>query len=160
MDDFLDHEQQRQRRILERQHVVRDIDDRSYPIELEGNDDNIWKDFEFVHVPALKYVALTGLWYLDARVLEVLFGKVAPGVQDLVMSSKGHSVNEWVKATSEHLHRLTSAHLRVDGVTTESLSKMGLRPDRSRTTHGNYSFVEPPAGRTVANPAQYRFNLW
>ncbi|KAG0058591.1 hypothetical protein BGZ89_001157 [Linnemannia elongata] len=159
MDRFQNQEQQRQRRILGR-HVVGDIDNSGSPIELEENDDKFWKDFEYVHVPALKYLTLTGPWSLDGRVLEVLFGKVAPGVENLIMSSEGHSVCEWVKATSEHLHALESAHLCVDGVTDESLSKVGMKPDSSRTTQGNYLFVEPPAGRTVASPAQYRFSLW
>ncbi|KAG9069519.1 hypothetical protein KI688_010422 [Linnemannia hyalina] len=76
---------------LERQHVVGDIDNSSSPIELEENDDKFLKDFEYVHVPALKNFTLTGPWSLDRRVLEVLFGKVAPGVQDLIMSSEGHN---------------------------------------------------------------------
>ncbi|KAG9069509.1 hypothetical protein KI688_010412 [Linnemannia hyalina] len=88
MDRFLDQEQQRQRWTLERQHVVGDIDNSSSPIELEENDDKFLKDFEYVHVPALKNFTLTGPWSLDRRVLEVLFGKVAPGVQDLIMSSE------------------------------------------------------------------------
>ncbi|KAF9537784.1 hypothetical protein EC957_007671 [Mortierella hygrophila] len=103
---FRDQEQQRQRWTLERQHVVGDIDNSSSPIELEEGNDKILKDFEYVHVSALKYFTLTGPWSLDRRVLEVLFGKVAPGVQDLIMSSEGHSVSEWVKATSELLHGL------------------------------------------------------
>ncbi|KAK5821532.1 hypothetical protein F5H01DRAFT_403405 [Linnemannia elongata] len=152
MDRSQNQEQQRQRRILGR-HVVGDIDNSGSPIELEENDDKFWKDFEYVHVPALKYLTLTGPWSLDGRVLEVLFGKVAPGVENLIMSSEGHSVCERVKATSEHLHALESAHLCVDGVTDESLSKVGMKPDSSRTTQGNYLLVEPPVGRTVASPA-------
>ncbi|KAK3824177.1 MAG: hypothetical protein JOS17DRAFT_270283 [Linnemannia elongata] len=160
MDRFLDQEQERRRRILEQQRDGGDIDNSSNPTALEENDDKFWKDFEYVHVPALKVFVLTGPWSLDGRVLEVLFGKVAPGVQDLAMSSEGHSVSEWIETTSEHLHALQNASLRVDEVTAESLLKWGLKPDSSCATHGNYSLVEPPAGRTVANPAQYRFNLW
>ncbi|KAF9136055.1 hypothetical protein BGW39_008018 [Mortierella sp. 14UC] len=66
-------------------------------------DDQVWKEFQYVRVPAMSMFILTGPWSLESRVLEVLFGKVVPSIQDLTMWSQGYSVGEWVTST-KHLY--------------------------------------------------------
>ncbi|KAK3845569.1 MAG: hypothetical protein J3R72DRAFT_436080 [Linnemannia gamsii] len=56
---------------------------------------------------------LLGPWTLDTRALSILFGKVAPGIVKLIMSSRGHHVDEWVTLSSCYLHELDEANLLV-----------------------------------------------
>ncbi|KAF9151857.1 hypothetical protein BG015_006129 [Linnemannia schmuckeri] len=98
LDRFLDQDQQRRRRIEEQQqHGVDgggDVDgsvlnNSSSDIEHEREeDDKIWKDFKYVNVPALKHFHLQGPWSLDSRVLDILFLKVAPGLEYVYMSTR------------------------------------------------------------------------
>lgn len=93
------------------------------------------------------------------RVLEVLFGNVAPAIQDLVMPFSGaFELVSWVRITSQHLHGLVRAHLVVPPHTVIPLSILGLvvSPDSDECPE-KYELTDPPAGRTVTKPAEYTF---
>ncbi|KAF9902131.1 hypothetical protein EC991_005244 [Linnemannia zychae] len=145
---FFEKEKQRSR-------VIDSVDGGSID-DTKLEDELAWKEFEYVHVPGMKRFTLTGQWSLESRVLEILFGKVVPSIQDLTMWSHGHSISEWVVST-KHLYRLQYAtvkdsHLELQ----ETLSKLGMAR-LSTYNNGKYCFVEPPAGRTVSEPAEYSF---
>ncbi|KAG0278682.1 hypothetical protein BGZ95_003410 [Linnemannia exigua] len=147
---FLEKEKQR--------HKVQGVVDRyAGSIDTELEDDQVWKEFEYVQVAAIKRFILTGPWSLDGRVLEVLFGKVAPSIKDLTMSSRGHSVASWVES-SKYLYQLENAHLCIaDSVSNEMLSEVGLGPNNTNFSNYQYRFLEPPVGRTLPTPALYSF---
>ncbi|KAK3814515.1 MAG: hypothetical protein J3R72DRAFT_461929 [Linnemannia gamsii] len=125
-------------------------------IDAELEDDQVWKEFEYMQVAAMERFILIGPWSFEGRVLEILFGKVVPSTKCLTMSSRGHSVGEWVES-SKHLYQLENARLCVtDPVSNETLSEIGLGPKLDIHTSGS-QFLEPPIGRTLSTPAIYNF---
>ncbi|KAK3845587.1 MAG: hypothetical protein J3R72DRAFT_436127 [Linnemannia gamsii] len=77
--------------------------------EKEDEEDEIWQEFEFLHISVMKDVFLIGPWMFDYRALKVLFGKVAPNIENLSLQGcYGFTVSGWVQSTSEHLHSLKS----------------------------------------------------
>ncbi|KAF9921765.1 hypothetical protein FBU30_008180 [Linnemannia zychae] len=153
-------EKERHRAIVNKQPLAynRNNDDNNTTVDANKEElelDNTWKEFEYVHVPAVTRFTLTGPWIIDSRVLTILFSKVAPKISDLTLAAKGHTVKEYVKATSEYLHSLDSAYHHIP-VKAKVLEDAGLAADRS---HSIYSLVEPAQERTLPSPAHYRFNL-
>ncbi|KAG0272297.1 hypothetical protein BGZ95_011963, partial [Linnemannia exigua] len=70
----------------------------------EEEEDEILKEFEFLHLPALRFFSLTGPWVFDHRSLKALFSMVAPKISTIYLrGSYGFSISEWVQSTSLHL---------------------------------------------------------
>jgi hypothetical protein len=136
-------------RMLEIEQQQRLVDDSS-------DNDETWQDFDYIHVPKLKTFTLVGRWTLDSRALNVLFEKVAPGISELSMSSRGHRVDEWVRLSSLHLRQLESAFHRVH-TTTQVLSDAGLTRNTAQLYGGTFMLVEPPEWHT--RPVKYSFLL-
>lgn len=141
-------------RFLEQEQHKQCTLDNSNDNDNESDDDEFWKEFEYIQVPVLSLLILAGPWSLDGRVLEVLFGKVAPGLQSIHTSSRGHSVSEWVKLSSKHLLSLCSAHLFVE-TTIQAVTDAGLKLDEAQFA---YELVEQPEGRRERRHAQYFFS--
>ncbi|KAK3845557.1 MAG: hypothetical protein J3R72DRAFT_521127 [Linnemannia gamsii] len=71
-----------------------------YTFLTKVDDDNVWKEFEYVQAPLLQTISFAGSWSLDSkRVMRVLFAKVAPKIKDISMpSSIGlFDLAEWAK---------------------------------------------------------------
>lgn len=63
---------------------------------------------------------------MDVRVLNVLFGRVVPGIKHMAMSlCYGYSAVEWVRSTSQYLHGLVDASMYAR-VTDKMLEEAGL----------------------------------
>ncbi|KAF9920704.1 hypothetical protein FBU30_009372, partial [Linnemannia zychae] len=79
-----------------------DIDNTSDTFEENRGDirntdeNNVRNDFEYIHVPTLRNLSMKGFWELDYRTLSILFGNVAPNIQNLdLQGCSGFSVSEW-----------------------------------------------------------------
>jgi hypothetical protein len=122
--------------------------------------DEIWEEFEFVDLPALKKFWLIGPWMLDYRVLKVLFGRIASKMEVVNLPECfGFTVSEWVKATSENLHNLLEGFVTTSN-TPRLLAEAGL-VDFAELTGGFhrklYQLAERPVGRVLDIPAKYEF---
>ncbi|KAK3845568.1 MAG: hypothetical protein J3R72DRAFT_436078 [Linnemannia gamsii] len=121
------------------------------------DDELVSQDMEFLHAPALKTLTLFGEWRMDKHVLDILFGKVAPGLNVVFMTScLGHKVSDWISSTSRNLPGVRTAMLKTD-VRTSSLTDAGLEAVNDDRAGVYYTLVEPPAGRIVATPTKYTF---
>ncbi|KAK3845582.1 MAG: hypothetical protein J3R72DRAFT_436118 [Linnemannia gamsii] len=131
----------------------------------EGEDDEIWQEFEFLHLPDLKFFTLLGVWMFDHRALNVLFNKVAPQIETIYMhGSYGFTISELVQSTSLHLHNLSNCvtsiqpfprlvaeaglvehevfHEDENGSRVRSAFKLAVQPvGRAKETHATYQFL-------------------
>ncbi|KAF9537644.1 hypothetical protein EC957_007838 [Mortierella hygrophila] len=138
--------------------------------ELDGNggddeeqsgsqDDEIWQEFEFVNLTGLEDFLLAGPWMLDYRVLSALFGKVAPKMERVRLKEcYGFSVSEFVKSTSENLHKLQEAVVTIPW-TDKLVAEAGLVEHTPGDAYrGNiYQLERHPVGRSWSHPAKYEF---
>ncbi|KAG0295208.1 hypothetical protein BGZ96_012310 [Linnemannia gamsii] len=149
MSRFLDQEQHKKCRLDNS-----NDNDNGNTDKFEGTDnDEVWREFEYIHVPVLRHLTLAGPWSLDGRVLEALFDKMTPGLQYIQMSSRGHSVREWVKLSSEYLLSLCTAQLFVE-TNIKAVTDAGLKLDEAQFA---YELVEQPDGRREHRNAKYHF---
>ncbi|KAG0055848.1 hypothetical protein BGZ89_002249 [Linnemannia elongata] len=130
--------------------------------DLSG-DERLWREeFEFVHVPRLQSLFLSGIWKIDYRVLKAFFSKVCPSLKDLILPHvHGFTVPEWVKSTSESLHGLRSTSVSIP-FSANVLETAGLVSGaESGETWGYerlFKLKDVPVGRLLdKEPAVYNF---
>ncbi|KAK3824165.1 MAG: hypothetical protein JOS17DRAFT_270126 [Linnemannia elongata] len=122
-------------------------------------DDEIWQEFELVTLAALKNLMLMGPWMLDYRVLNALFGYVAPKIERMRLSEcHGFTVSEFVKSTSENLHKLQEAMVSIPW-TGQMAAEAGLVEYSPADDYRRdiYQLGQQPAGRSLFPPAKYVF---
>ncbi|KAF9094540.1 hypothetical protein BGX29_009467 [Mortierella sp. GBA35] len=150
-------EKERQRRKGQQSFGIRHSDNTTRNNDPE-DDGKVWLDFEYVRVPMLTSMTLSGRWLIEDRVLEVLFGKVAPSIQQLVMpSSVGFSLADWVDSTSRNLLGLVRAYNTRHGAP-QVFFDAGLKvASDSPIYFRHYSVTRPIEGRIHSKPALYEF---
>ncbi|KAF9920498.1 hypothetical protein FBU30_009675 [Linnemannia zychae] len=156
---FLERERQEKKRELEIDHIEenRDIDQSkdNYYDDMD-EDEKIWEEFEYVHVPNLNDFILNGSWKVDYRLLCILFGKVAPHLKELnFWDCTGFSLTEWVKSTACHLHELERAYIH-NQFTPQMAKDAGLEKMKVCLEFiQNYTLVKRPEGRLLDTPTIY-----
>lgn len=106
---------------------------------------------EFFSCPSMTSLSMCGPWILRPLFLQILFGQVMPNLKDVfTMQSLGHSVAEWVEATTR-APRLTSAtSIRPDPDVIEQ-EMAGLVPVNGLVN------TQPPPKYETGPPTFYRF---
>ncbi|KAG0377267.1 hypothetical protein BGX24_006421 [Mortierella sp. AD032] len=123
--------------------------------EKEDEEDEIWQEFEFLQISVMKDFFLIGPWMFDYRALKVLFGKVAPNIENLSLQGcYGFTVSEWVQSTSEHLHSLKSGFASIRFIP-QLVAEAGLIKDKTKGRYGRfYKLTERPSSHSLRLPPQ------
>ncbi|KAG0295211.1 hypothetical protein BGZ96_012313 [Linnemannia gamsii] len=160
MERILARDQERRRKYDQQQlqSLFSPRNDSNIPSDPEDDPDIdvVWREFEFVQALALKNFILFGYWHMESCVLDVLFGKVVPQLENIVMSQcLRHGFADWIVSTSRNLPRLATAVLKM-AVSEREVVSAGLEAVVDEIGSTQYhKLIEPPAGRTVAT--LYRF---
>ncbi|KAF9148697.1 hypothetical protein BG015_009551, partial [Linnemannia schmuckeri] len=126
-------------------------------------DERLWREeFDFIHVPNLKYLDLNGPWKIDYRPFKAFFTKVAPNLENLSLPQAfGFTVPEWIKSTSESLHGLRDAYVSVpfSAQIIKALRLVSAVESEEAWDYGmRYKLAETPSGRKEdREPAVYSF---
>ncbi|KAG0343095.1 hypothetical protein BG000_008528 [Podila horticola] len=104
----------------------------------------------FFSCPHLTSLYLCGPWVLRPRFLQTLFGDVMPNLKDVfTMQCLGHSVGEWVEATTQLPRQTSATAIRPDPDAIEQ-EVAGLVPVNSSNTQRGFE-------SDVYTPTFYRF---
>jgi hypothetical protein len=125
----------------------------------DRDDDKVWLDFEYVNVPRLTECYICGQWiFKGSRALQVLFGKVAPGIAVLIMvDTTGYDLIDVVDSTSENLPDLRRATVTCHAPEAAAL-EAGLVVESKLNIHApSYLLVRQPAKWTYEKPPRYTF---
>ncbi|KAF9151854.1 hypothetical protein BG015_006126 [Linnemannia schmuckeri] len=123
--------------------------------EEDKSKDKVWLDFEYIYLPKLTGCYFDGPWQFEGgRVLQVLFGRVAPGIMTLSMiDSSGYDLFDVVHSTSKHLHNLRTVYA-AGSTSADAVVEAGLKVvSESDRLPPSYQLIRQPEGRTYEHPA-------
>ncbi|KAF8934741.1 hypothetical protein BGZ47_010223 [Haplosporangium gracile] len=127
--------------------------------EKDNDKDNVSLDFEYIYLPKLTDCGFRGPWQFEGgRVLQVLFGRVAPGIMMLsMMNSIGYNLFDVVHSTSKHLHNVRTVKVACSAPA-DAVVEAGLEVvSKSNSVLPSYQLIRQPERRTYEHPATYTF---